>query len=47
MTKKNETLNVESTKAAIEEGRELSMREKVAAYMANHAAEHFAAACKH
>lgn len=43
--KSNEVLNAESTKVAIEEGRELSMREKVAAYMANHAAEHFAAAC--
>lgn len=44
MSKKN-VENIENTKAAIEEGRELSMREKVAAYMANHAAEHFAAAC--
>lgn len=45
MKKTNDVVNVESTKAAIEEGRELSIREKVAAYMANHAAEHFAAAC--
>ena len=44
MSKKN-VENIENQKAAIEEGRELSMREKVAAYMANHAAEHFAAAC--
>ena len=47
MSNKKETKvnNLETTKNLIEEGKELSMREKVAAYMANHAAEHFAAAC--
>lgn len=45
MNKKNEVVNQETTKAAIEESRELSMREKVSAYLALHAAEHFAAAC--
>lgn len=45
MKKTNEVVNVENTKTAIEEGRELSIREKVAAYMSLHAAEHFAAAC--
>ena len=45
MKKTNEVANIEATKLAIEEGKELSMRERVAAYMANHAAEHFAAAC--
>lgn len=45
MKKTNEVVNAENIKAAIEESRELSTREKVAAFMALHAAEHFAAAC--
>lgn len=45
MKKTNEVVNAENKKAAIEEGRELSLREQVTAFLALHAAEHFAAAC--
>lgn len=45
MSKTQKVENIESTKVAIEEGRELSMRERVAAYLQTHAAEHFANAC--
>jgi len=37
----NKVENVETTKAAIEQERELSVSEKVAAYMANHAVEDY------
>ena len=46
MSKKNlEVLNAEIAKQEIEQGKELSIREKVAAYLALHAAEHYALAC--
>lgn len=37
-------VNVENTKSAIESATELSVREKVAGYLANHAVEHYCAA---
>lgn len=46
MSKTNETkvTNQENVKVAIEEARELSTRERVSAYLANHATEHYCAA---
>lgn len=46
MKKNLEVINAEIAKQEIEQGKELSMREKVSAYLALHAAEHFAAACE-
>ena len=47
MAKKNESAkvaNVESVKVAVENATELSIRDKVAGYLANHAIEHYCAA---
>lgn len=41
---KNEVVNAESTKAAIEQGTELTASETLNAYLANHAVEHYCAA---